>query len=257
MNLGSDPAAPNPRLGLLALRAWCLVAFWCAVLVGCAFGLNSAESSAARLLAEGTRTPGQVVTVYDPRGGSGSPSMVVRYTAGVSRTAEIERSSTLHYAPGQSVTVVYDPADPTDVRTTEEENDSQASVGFFAISGILAVFLLPFSAVAAVRWRLRDRAVRRTGWRAAVVTVRPDYPVRRGRHAPDILVRYSDGAEVRLRASTSTHGVTYLKERAHQPAWIGGTRRHMVVMLPDGRWGKKGPYAVPAFLKHRGSPPMP
>jgi hypothetical protein len=238
------------RLRTLSPRAWGVAVLWCAVLVGGMVGLSAITSSADSLLATGTRTTGEVLTVLDSR----KPSMWVRYTAGgMSQTAEIVRSSGRHYKPGESVTVVYNPTDPEDARTTEETNYNQYLVGFCVVPMLLALLFLPLSVVAAARWRRRYHAVRRTGWRAASVTVLPDYPVRKGRHAPDIQVRYRDGSTIWLRASSSTHGATVLKDEPNQPAWVGGTGRDMVVLFPQARW-RKLPYAVPAFAKDQRRP---
>ena len=146
------------------------------------------------------------------------------------------------------MTVVYDRDDPSDVRTVEERNENQYSVGFLVVPLLLALAGVPFSLVAAAGWARRYRAVRATGWRIASVTVVPDYPVRQGRHAPDIHVGYRDGSGIRLRAASSTHGATSLKDRPDRRAWVGGWGSAMVVLVPHGRW-RKGPYAVPAFAK--------
>ncbi|QKV73870.1 hypothetical protein [Amycolatopsis sp. Hca4] len=116
------------------------------------------------------------------------------------------------------------------------------------LSWILGLCLLTaagFALLASLRWRRRHRAVLRTGWRAASVTVRPDYPVRTLRHLPDLLVDYRDGSRAELRASVSTHGSTYLWHQPGRPAWVGGSGPDMVVLFARG--DRRRPYAVPAF----------
>jgi hypothetical protein len=88
--------------------------------------------------------------------------------------------------------------------------------------------------------------VRHTGWRVAAVTVVPDHPVRKGRHTPDIHVRYRDDSVIALRAATSTHGATVLKNRPDRQAWVGGWGRDMVVLFPYAP-RRKRPYAVPVY----------
>lgn len=240
-----DLDAEIPRLRGAGVKAWGFAGCWFVVLVGCVVGMVRMESSAETLLATGARTAGEVLSVDDPVNGRGASSMRVGYAAGgTSWTAEIVRNSGRSYSPGESVTVVYDPADPGDVRTTEEENDNQALVGFYVVPMLLALPGLPFALVAAVGWRRRHRAVRRTGWRAAEVTVVPG-STPRSRSGPVVLVRYRDGSGIRLRQAMSTHGCGLVRE---EPAWVGGTGRDMVVLFPYSRWRRR-PNAVPAVAE--------
>ncbi|MBE8521901.1 hypothetical protein ILP97_31190 [Amycolatopsis sp. H6(2020)] len=68
------------------------------------------------------------------------------------------------------------------------------------------------------------------------MTVVPDYPVRRGRHLPDIEVAYRDGTRITVRAAMLSHGSVPMKHERSRRAWIGGTDRDMVVLFPHGRW---------------------
>ncbi|MEA5364731.1 DUF3592 domain-containing protein [Amycolatopsis sp., V23-08] len=243
---GEDLQEETRRLRSLGRRAFVIALFWAGVLAGCAVGLELVGYSADALLATGARTGGEVQRVVDPRSGDGAPSMWVRYVAGdTALTEEIVRDTDRRYRPGEKVTVVYDRDDPARVRTVEERNENQDGVGFLVVPLLLAFVGLPWSLVAAGGWARRYRAVRATGWRAASVTVVPDYPVRRGRHAPDIHVRYPGGTGLTLRAASSTHGATSLKDRPERRAWVGGWGSAMVVLVP------RGPrrYAVPAFAK--------
>ncbi|KDN19804.1 DUF3592 domain-containing protein [Amycolatopsis rifamycinica] len=247
--VGVDFDVETARLRTLGRRALALALLWCGVLAGGIAGLEAIENAAEGLLATGVRTGGEVVEVVNPPSGRGSPSMWVTYEAGGTVfTEEIVRDSSRAYVPGDRVTVVYDRADPEHVRTVEEPNDNQYLVGFCVVPMLLALVAVPVSLVAASRWRQRHRAVRHTGWRAAAVTVVPDYPVRKGRHTPDIHVRYRDGSVIALRAATSTHGATVLKNRPDRPAWVGGWGRDMVVLFPDAPLRKR-PYAVPAYAR--------
>lgn len=250
---GIDADVEVRRLRTLSVRAWGLLLLWCAALVGTGVWMTALDSAETALLADGARTTGQVLSVVESDG-KGAPPMRVRYTVdGVSRTAEIVRSSERHYRPLDQVTVVYNPADPDDVRTVDETDENQFVVGAFTATLLLFFPFALLSVVAAIRWRRRYRAVELTGWRAAVVTVPLDYPVRRGRHVPDLQVRFHDGSGIRLLASTSTHGSSVMLDRPSRPVQVGGAGRDMVVLFAEGRWGRR-PYAVPAFAKERRRP---
>ncbi|WP_086840202.1 hypothetical protein [Amycolatopsis kentuckyensis] len=81
------------------------------------------------------------------------------------------------------------------MRTLDETDDDQAWTWVLVIGTVAGGSGLVLSVIAAVNWRRRHRAVLATGWRIASVTVVPDYPVRRGRHLPDIEGAYRDGPE--------------------------------------------------------------
>jgi hypothetical protein len=239
-----DPAGPGvkamtPRLGLYSRRAAVLCLAWVAAFLLGVGGFVLMDESAQRLLADGVRTPGTVVDVHNPR--KGTPTITVQYRRGGALwEAGISRDSELDYTPGQRVTVIYDPADPGHVRTTEEPNDN-ALLTFF--SGALVVgggLLIPFAAVAAVRWRRRHRAVRESGWRHGLATVSQPTSQR-----AEIIVRYRDGTRITLKAAMSTHtpvSGTFYDVRV----WVGGEGRDMVVLLPRGRI-RNGPHAVPVY----------
>ena len=240
-----DLEVETARLRSLALRALAIALAWVIVLAGAVFGFTVLAQSSERLLATGIQVPGTVLSVDHRRQGTSTISVEYR-VKGEPRSAEIVWDSDRQYAVGQAVTVFYDPADPARVRTPDETNNDQAWVWVFVVGLVGSLFGIPFSVVAAVKWRRRNRAVRGTGWRVASVTVVPDYPVRKGRHMPDIHVEYRDGSRIMLRAATSSHGSVPLKDRPGRRAWVGGTDRDMVVLFPHGRW-RTPPYAVPAY----------
>jgi hypothetical protein len=136
------------------------------------------------------------------------------------------------------------------VRTLDETNDDQTWTWVLVVGTIAGVSGFVLSVVATANWRRRRRAVLATGWRIASVTVVPDYPIRRGRHLPDIEVAYRDGTRIKLRAATSSHGSVPMKQEPNRQAWIGGTDRDMVVLFPHGRW-REPPYVVPAYALNR------
>ncbi|MFG1647240.1 DUF3592 domain-containing protein [Amycolatopsis sp. NPDC049252] len=254
---GEDLDEEIRRLPTLARRALVIALLWAGVLAGCIVGLDLVEYSADALLTTGARTGGVVVRVVDPHSGDGAPSMWVRYHVGdTALTEEIVRDTDRRYRPGDEVTAVYDRDDPVHVRTVEERNENQYSVGFLVVPLLLALAGLPWSLVAAGGWSRRYRAVRATGWRVASVTVVVDHLARGGRQMPEIHVRYGDGSRMTLRAAFSTHGATSLRKRPERRAWIGGWGRAMVVLFPP-RPGHERPYAVPAFAKRRRGRPSP
>ncbi len=155
-------------------------------------------------------------------------------------------TSGLRYTEGGTITVIYDPANPARVRTLREDGVDHRESAVFWLAGLYVVMVAGFFLVASFRWRQRYQAVLRTGWRPASVTVQPDYSVFKSGHLPDILVDYRDGSRTELRASTSSHGCAPLRRRPGRPAWVGGSGKDMVVLLPTGRRLPR-PYLVPAF----------
>ncbi|MDT7797516.1 MAG: hypothetical protein QOI78_949 [Actinomycetota bacterium] len=241
-----DLDAETARLRPLVLRSVGFVFVWLAVLAGVVAGFVAMSASADHLLKTGARVTGEVLGVY--KHSRGNDTIHVAYPVGYGhfRYADIVWDSGRPYTEGQQITVVYDKADPDRVRTLDETNDDQTWTWVLVIGMIAGVSGLVFSVIAAVNWRRRHRAVSATGWRIASVTVVPDYPVRKGRHMPDIDVVYRDGTRITLRAATSSHGSVPLKHEPNRRAWIGGTDRDMVVLFPHGRW-REPPFAVPAY----------
>ncbi|WP_328456987.1 DUF3592 domain-containing protein [Amycolatopsis sp. NBC_00438] len=179
------------RLRPLMLRSAGFVLVWLAVLAGVVAGFVAMNASAEHLLKTGTRVTGEVLGVY--RHSRADDIIYVAYPVGTSgyRYADIVWDSGRPYTEGQQITVIYDRADPDRVRTPDETNDDQTWMWVQVIGTIAGVSGLVLSLIAAVNWRRRYRAVRATGWRLASVTVVPDYPIRRGRHLPDIEVAYA------------------------------------------------------------------
>jgi hypothetical protein len=142
------------------------------------------------------------------------------------------------FALGQTVTVIYDPADPGRVRTVEDENLSPIPEFLFISLLVSGVCGIPFSLGAATGWFRRYLAVRRTGWHPAFVWVSWV-----GQRTASMEVRYSRGGEVSLRAALSTHIPPRFTFNRRQQAWVGGRARAMVVVFP--RDGNKHPRLVP------------
>ncbi|QKV79163.1 DUF3592 domain-containing protein [Amycolatopsis sp. Hca4] len=232
-----DLDAQTARLRRTALVATAIAGAWALLFASGLAAVIAADRAAADLLATGVHAEGTVLSVEEPA--RGAPTMWVRYhTPGASWTEEIVRDSGRGYHEGETVTVVYDPADPAHVRTTLEANGSQV-VGWFAATALVAGFLaLPLAASAAWGWWRRARAVAETGWRIATVTVVPH--VRRGQW---IEAAYRDGSGIELRCVPSLHRPS---ELARRRAWVGGWGRQMVVLFPYGP-DKPGPQHVPVL----------
>ncbi|MET8848789.1 DUF3592 domain-containing protein [Amycolatopsis sp. NPDC004625] len=238
-----DFPAETRRLRRVARRAAALVLVWVALAGAGAADLVLLDRAADDLLATGTRTTGEVVSVQPAN--RGRLTFEVRYG---SRTAEIVRDPKDSYLVGEHVTVVFDPADPDRVRTTEEANEDEFFVNLGYVLAVAGAFGTAVAAVAALGWRGRARAVAATGWRNATVDIVPVFTTTRGglrRPQPEIHVRYREGTGIRLRAVPSTHGAKALAIFTDRLAWVGGWGRHMVVLFPNGP-SRPGPYVVPA-----------
>lgn len=250
-----DLDAETARLRTLVLRSVGLVLVWLAVLAGVVAGFVAMSASADHLLKSGARVTGEVLGVHPQSRSEGT--IHVAYPVGDRyRYADIVWDSGRPYTQGQQITVVYDKADPTRVRTLDETNDDPTLTWVLPMVTAAGGIGLVLSVIAAVNWRRRHRAVLATGWRIASVTVVPDKPMRSNRHLPDIHVDYRDGSRITLRAATSTHGAAPLKNEPNRRAWIGGTDRDMVVLFPHGRWSEP-PYAVPAYALNLRAAPQP
>ncbi|MGW3961028.1 DUF3592 domain-containing protein [Amycolatopsis sp. NPDC005003] len=236
----ADLTDETRRLRVLGWRALAIAAVWFLAVAGTFTGLVLYESSAGRLLRDGIQVPGEVLLLEQH-----PPAIYVAYTVrGKERYADIPLSSNRRYTKGATVTVVYDPADPAHARTTLEDGIDPRGPAYFWMLGVGLLAGVVFSLIGWGRWSLRHEAVRRTGWRPATVTVRPD-PSPRYRHWPDLLVEYRDGSRAELRATLSSHRSTWLHTQPDRPAWVGGTAREMVVLFDLGPGRRR--FAVPAF----------
>jgi hypothetical protein len=241
-----EPDAQTPRLRVFGRRALVIALLWLVAAGGVFAGLIVYEYPARELLRDGVHVTGKVLW-FDEHPDAIRVSFDVR---GDLRYATIPVTSGRRYTAGGTLTVIYDRANPSRARTALEDGMDNGGAPVFWIAALFALTFAGVSLAASIRWRRRHRAVLRTGWRPASATVRPDYPVSRGRHLPDILVEYPDGGRADLRASMSCHGSTYLWHQPRRPAWVGGSGRDMVVLFSRGRLRR--PYAVPAFDRKSG-----
>lgn len=235
------------RLRGLSIRAAAFGVIWLACFAAGVLVFVAADNAAQRLLETGTRVPGQVVKVQ--RGTINT--ILVRFRpagGGDVRVVSIARDSTRDYAADDQVTVVYDPADQTRIRTTEERNlDTRSSWAPAVVLFAAAVLGMPFVVMAAAGWRRRYRAVRATGWRAATATRMAYRREGSGRLIVVIEVEYPDCGTADLKPVSSLRGALGPVGKAW-PVWIGGRDADMVVLYPRGRWRDK-PLAVPVEQK--------
>jgi hypothetical protein len=223
-----DTDGRTSKLRALAWRAGGLTLLWCALTAAGVAGFAQEAAAAQRLLDTGARVGGYVVHVEGDR--SDRSFDVGFFTGGGYRMATVHPDSSRVYLPGDRVTVIYDAADPTRVRTPEEANADGP------LPASAAIVLLPlsagilFSALALGRWASRYRAVRRTGWHEAVAFVRPSY---RGR--PVVEIEYSDRSELLARVALTTHGTAKVPE-GRVPVRVGGTDLAMVVVFDGAGW---------------------
>lgn len=236
---GAELETQIQRLRTTRWHAAAVLLAWVGVLLLGLSGFVLLDVIGQRLLDAGKRVPGTVEEVHNAR--RGSSTIMVTYVAdGTTRRVKIYRDSELKYAPGQPVTVVYDRTDPERVRTVAERNDSQFVVWANFTAILAGLFGIPFSAMAVRGWWARHQAVRGTGWRPGTAEI-----VQERKNAERYLVEFHDGSTLRLSA------VSYTLRRAPRgedlsavPVWVGGADRHMVIVLPRGRWSK-GMHAVP------------
>jgi hypothetical protein len=234
----ADVEAQTPRLRIYTCRAALICVAWVAALLLGASGFVLMNETGQRLLDQGDQTAGIVASVHNAR--RGMSTITVQFLQrGIVRTAKVNRDSDRDYAPGQGVTVVYDPADPERVRTLDERNDNEFVTGGAYFLVLVACVMIPLSAVAARGWQRRHRAVRTSGWRAGTAHVT---------HAPSqratFAVKYRDGSRITLKAATSTHTPPAFGQFRGVPVWVGGAGRNMVVLLRRGRI-RKALHAVP------------
>jgi hypothetical protein len=131
-------------------------------------------------------------------------------------------------------------------------------VGLVIVPMAMALFAIPWAITVAVRWWRRYRAVRRTGWHRASAVRRTYWDQSAGdgvNSTPKIneliSVKYAEGGMSELVAVMGTLPVGF-----YEPVWIGGERKAMVLLIPNGgKYGEPRPLAVrawrPLFAENR------
>jgi hypothetical protein len=233
-----DLDAQTAKLKTFALRSIPLTLTWFVVLAAAIGVLVAMDGSARRLLETGVHATATVLSVDEPsRGGW---SMDVRYLAGgAEHTASIHRDSHAALAVGERLTVIYDPADPGDVRTPDEPNENQAVLAVCGVAVVLSLLAIVLSAGSPWRWWRRYRAAQRTGWRVGMATVFAP-----GKARPLVFVRYRDGRGVTMKVITSTHLVPRNWGKRKQRVWIAGDGKATTVLFEFSP-RRPRPYALP------------
>lgn len=221
----ADGAHPelDARLRRSARRATGFAVGWAVVFAAGLTQLALVDAAAEELLHTGFHEIGVVV---DVRHGRGTTFIEVSHG---DRTDVLVRDSDRDYRPGDEVIVIYDPADPSRVRTADEPNESDGRLALGVVPMLAALFGLSFSIGLAAGWRRRIRAVERTGWRRAGVS---DEEVK-------LDSEFRDGTTVVLRRSWGLLRLSPSAGWKNRQVWVGGWGRTMVV------GDEKGPYVLP------------
>jgi len=215
-------------------RAWraVLIGFVClSVVAAGAWWMAELNNAADQLLRDGTRVPGQVAAVWRSKGGSFLRVHTVVGGAPADRT--LRRDSDVSYVVGQAVTVVYDPADSTRIRTVEEENLGEGGTVGSTATILAGLGGIAWSAFVAVGWFTRHRRTRTTGWSEASVV-----QAARGESRLSLVIRFTDRSRIILRpTATSLYAASQATGGLPVTAFVSGTGRAMTVLVP--REGKR------------------
>jgi len=213
-----------------------------AVLIGFAFVLAFAggawwmgelAGSADQLLRDGTRAPGYVTGAWT---GKRDSFLTVQYFVGVVATSyTFRQDSDVSYVVGQPVTVFYDPADRTRIRTVEEKNIADGpstGAGFTVMAGLAGI---TWSAILVAGWGSRYRRTRMTGWHeASAVQAARIQP----RSRMLLVIRFTDRSRITLRPTASSlYAASQATGGRPVTAFVSGTGRAMTVLVP--REGKR------------------
>jgi hypothetical protein len=205
-----------------------LVLFVAAVVVA-----SNAEDRSERLAASGERVAGEVVDTSSGLGRFSEGWIVVRFDVGeVEQRKRINlNSDSPDYDVGDEVTVIYDPSNLSNLRTTHEENDSGWAVWVFVISFCFGIAGLGIGVAVlrrSTRWRWMASAA---PWREVAAEYR-EIPV--GRSVQPVL-RVSDGGTSVVRGLVGTGRWRLRTLRGKRQFWaLGNTDSRFVVATPGG-----------------------
>jgi Protein of unknown function (DUF3592) len=229
--LPAGPAIEDPRtrssLKRYGRRGWYwLLAGGATLLATFAFlGVRSRE--AKELLRTGRHTPG-LVESYEPT--REDKRITVRYVAnGEPHEGTIEVKD--GYEPGEPVEVIYDPSDPSRIRTPQDANESPLTTRVVAYGVIFGFGMLLSGMIVLMRPR-RWRRLLRSPWQAYTVSYAPP---RRRRSGPGVRLSPLDvpGAqESVLRLGGAVRGRA--AKLAGEPVlWAAGDlNAHVVLAIP-------------------------
>ena len=234
-------AAEDPVTRRLLTRArvtsWVALTVGLAALVGFVVAASDQEDRAAELLAHGTRVPGVVTEVHN---GLRNPGHIdVAFSIGSQRTVRrinLDDASP-SYVVGEPVTVVYDPRNPSRVRTTREQNESTASTWLIVLLFVGALLLLVYGTLGVRRWRRTTRLLRQAPWRPCRFST--DTYSRWGVRGLRVSIRSPEpdlsGRVLRVSGNQSrTDAGSPLRQHSVDRAWVAiGEGRDAAIMLPD------------------------
>ncbi|WP_326569590.1 DUF3592 domain-containing protein [Amycolatopsis rhabdoformis] len=229
MDLGTTDSATWDRV--LRRQYWrsvCLVVVFGLVLPALLLtGLWWQDNRSTWLLDHGDETTGQVTRVRTSSQGHDVPTISIAYQAhGAPEQVDIDGDSGRDYRVGDSVTVLFDPADPTHARTPDEQNLSDGWMLAFVIPLLLLIVFVPVTIVAAVTWARRRRAAGASTWRP--VRLRTSEDTDHGQ-----TVRFTlDGRQIVAKPTVLSFVPRGKKRRAG--AHVAGSGRRLVLVLPTG-----------------------
>jgi uncharacterized protein DUF3592 len=223
----AGPALSDSRTAH-ALRRYRLVG-WLSVVIGVAAFISSLvvisdqANAANELLRIGRQTPG-VVTHYSPGFGNYTDGYFdVTYVAdGARRSGVVHLTETsASYRVGEHVTVVYDPKQPTRIRTPQEQNEPASTVWPIIIGMVGGLGLLIGGWIVLVHHGRWKRVLERGSW----VAYHSRYVRPRGGTPGFVLTPTEDSATgpfaVRLQA-ISRWRLARLARSAPQTVWVAG-----------------------------------
>jgi hypothetical protein len=235
MNLKEHPPGPAAGVTRRAIRryrraglSWVLVGV--ALIVELMVVASMVEDHSARLAQSGLHTSGTVVRVEGGVPIVSEGSITVEFTIdGISHNAEINLDSdSPSYSIGESVDVIYDPQDVSNVRTSRETNDPRwtaLAVGVGVIGGPIAIGVGWVMLRRARRWRLLVAA---GDWRQVEASYQ-EFSAGRSRQS---LLQLRDGSSVAVRGLASTLRWRLRSLRQVTVVWVVGPIDGVMVLTP-------------------------
>lgn len=239
-----EPMSADPliaKLPNISLRTLVCAALWIVLVIACGVGSNLAQEDAAAAANSGVWVEGTVQKIEPSSHKKNREYITIRYSSGGrSHTTTTDQTKGGAIKVGDTMTVMHAPGDPYDVLGVG--GIAYVRGGFSEVAfplGALSFAGVGVCLFAFALWRLRYRAVLRTGWRPAMATVRSGWLV----HNIDV---YLEDDYKLLRTRRSLRTPPRFKGLGKVPVLVGGDGDEMVVAFPHGRWLENRLYAVPA-----------
>jgi hypothetical protein len=219
------------RVARRSRRRWLAAAGVCVFVFALAnTRIDLLQDSANRLAATGVRVPGVVVHVDNPS--KSTQQIDVRFAVGgTERVRKIGTTANAGaYRTGDQVTVIYDRADPEQIRTDREPNLPGLPMAAGYIPMLVSLGFLPFAALGLIRWWRRVHALRRSPWRSGWASAQ-----REERSRLRLRVRFHGGGELTVITATPVPAEPFhFANRKDLRVWIGGDGNALTVLLGDG-----------------------